>query len=213
MQQIEYGLIGKRVNAQRGAALLGEWALIVGGAIALALGILALASVERSVKDRETAHALLQQSEGDLRNSTLLLQVRNAQIEKATRLKSEFLANMSHELRTPLHTIIGFSEVLGEELQGPLNDKQSHCVNVIQKDALFLLQLINDILDLSRIEAESAAGTVRRRERVESGSDFDRVAQFGKSHSDRVACPACHDAPRGPGPIQTGDLQSSQQCR
>jgi signal transduction histidine kinase len=153
MQQIEYGLIGKRVNAQRGAALLGEWALIVGGAIALALGILALASVERSVKDRETAHALLQQSEGDLRNSTLLLQVRNAQIEKATRLKSEFLANMSHELRTPLHTIIGFSEVLSEELQGPLNDKQSHCVNVIQKDALFLLQLINDILDLSRIEA------------------------------------------------------------
>jgi len=153
MQQIEYGLIGKRVNAQRGAALTGEWALIVGGAIALALGILALASVERSVKDKETAHALLEQSEGELRNSTLLLQVRNAQIEKATRLKSEFLANMSHELRTPLHTIIGFSELLGEELQGPLNDKQIHCINVIHKDALFLLQLINDILDLSKIEA------------------------------------------------------------
>ncbi len=152
MQEIEYGLIGKRVKAQQGAALTGELALIIGGAIALALGILALASVEHSVRDRETAHALLEQSEGELRNSTLLLQVRNAQIEKATRMKSEFLANMSHELRTPLHTMIGFSELLGEELQGPLNDKQAHCIKVIHQDALFLLQLINDILDLSKIE-------------------------------------------------------------
>jgi signal transduction histidine kinase len=184
MQQIEYGLIGKRVNAQRAAALIGEWALIVGGAIALALGILALASVERSVKDRETAHALLEQSEGDLRNSTLLLQVRNAQIEKATRLKSEFLANMSHELRTPLHTIIGFSEVLSEELQGPLNDKQVHCINVIHKDALFLLQLINDILDLSKIES----GKLNLRpERFDVATVLDQVLTSVRSLSSAKA--------------------------
>jgi signal transduction histidine kinase len=153
MQQTEYGLIGKRVNAQRGAALIAQWCLVLGGAIALVLGILALASVERSVKARETVHARLERSESELRKSTQLLQVRNAQIEKATQMKSEFLANMSHELRTPLHTIIGFSELLGEELEGPLNEKQMHCLNLIHKDALYLLQLINDILDLSKIEA------------------------------------------------------------
>jgi signal transduction histidine kinase len=60
---------------------------------------------------------------------------------------------MSHELRTPLHTIIGFSELLGEELQGPLNEKQKRFVGHIHRDSLHLLELINDILDLSKIEA------------------------------------------------------------
>src|SRR4029078_8088345 len=63
------------------------------------------------------------------------------------------LASMSHELRTPLHTIIGFSELLGEEMDGPLNEKQKRFVSHIHKDSLHLLSLINDILDLSKIEA------------------------------------------------------------
>ena len=74
-------------------------------------------------------------------------------MERANRLKSEFLASMSHELRTPLHTIIGFSELLGEQLEGPLNDKQKRFVEHIHRDSLHLLELINDILDLSKIEA------------------------------------------------------------
>ncbi len=81
------------------------------------------------------------------------LELRNREIERANRLKSEFLASMSHELRTPLHTIIGFSELLGEQLQGPLNDKQLRFINHIHRDSLHLLELINDILDLSKIES------------------------------------------------------------
>jgi len=68
-------------------------------------------------------------------------------------MKSEFMANMSHELRTPLHTVIGFSELLGEQVKGPLNADQKRFVNHIHKDAQHLLALINEILDLSKIEA------------------------------------------------------------
>jgi PAS domain S-box-containing protein len=81
------------------------------------------------------------------------LQVQNEEIERGDRLKSEFLASMSHELRTPLHTIIGFSELLSEELQGPLNEKQKRFIDHILRDSLHLLELINDILDLSKIES------------------------------------------------------------
>ena len=76
-----------------------------------------------------------------------------ARAETASRAKSEFLASMSHELRSPLHTIIGFSELLAEGMEGELNDKQRRFVQHIQKDSQHLLTLINDILDLSKIEA------------------------------------------------------------
>jgi len=82
------------------------------------------------------------------------LEMTNRELERANRLKSEFLASMSHELRTPLHTIIGFSELLGEELEGPLNEKQKRFVQHIHKDSLHLLELINDVLDISKIEAD-----------------------------------------------------------
>ena len=78
---------------------------------------------------------------------------RRAADERVRALQRDFLAGMSHELRTPLHTIIGFSELLGEEVQGPLNEKQKRFVGHIHKDSLHLLELINDILDLSKIES------------------------------------------------------------
>lgn len=81
------------------------------------------------------------------------LEARNRDVEKANRLKSEFLASMSHELRTPLHTIIGFSELLSEELEGPLTPKQKRFVGHILQDSRHLLELINEILDLSKIES------------------------------------------------------------
>ena len=81
------------------------------------------------------------------------LQLRNAEIERADRRKSEFLSSMSHEIRSPLHTIIGFSELLAEELQGPLNEDQQRFVQHIHKDSMHLLDLISEILDLSKIEA------------------------------------------------------------
>jgi signal transduction histidine kinase len=75
------------------------------------------------------------------------------QLETANRHKSEFLANMSHELRTPLNAVIGFSEVLKDRMFGELNDKQADYVNDIHGSGKHLLSLINDILDLSKIEA------------------------------------------------------------
>lgn len=73
--------------------------------------------------------------------------------EQATRHKSEFVANMSHELRTPLNAIIGFSQVLLEQMFGPLNEKQTEYTNDILGSGQHLLSLINDILDLSKVEA------------------------------------------------------------
>jgi signal transduction histidine kinase len=81
------------------------------------------------------------------------LEGKSQELEAASRHKSEFLANMSHELRTPLNAIIGFSEVLGERMFGELNDKQAEYVQDILSSGRHLLALINDILDLSKVEA------------------------------------------------------------
>ena len=78
---------------------------------------------------------------------------KSRQIEAANRHKSEFLANMSHELRTPLNAIIGFSEVLQERLFGELNEKQAEYTSDILTSGQHLLSLINEILDLSKVEA------------------------------------------------------------
>ena len=90
-----------------------------------------------------------------IQNARLFREIedKSRQIEAANRHKSEFLANMSHELRTPLNAIIGFSEVLGERLFGELNEKQAEYTQDILTSGQHLLSLINEILDLSKVEA------------------------------------------------------------
>src|SRR2546425_12344777 len=82
-----------------------------------------------------------------------LREARAAATAEANRLKSEFLANMSHELRTPLNAVIGFSQVLVDGKAGSLNPQQREFVNDILASGEHLLQLINDVLDLAKIEA------------------------------------------------------------
>lgn len=89
----------------------------------------------------------------ELQNAKDMLEISSAEAKEANRLKSEFLANMSHELRTPLNAVIGFSELLLEEIPGKLNNDQRECIEDILSAGKHLLKLINEILDLSKVEA------------------------------------------------------------
>lgn len=86
------------------------------------------------------------QAEADLQQS-------NEELARATRLKDEFLANMSHELRTPLNAILGMTEGLQEKIFGPLNEQQHQALSTVERSGNHLLELINDVLDVAKIEA------------------------------------------------------------
>jgi signal transduction histidine kinase/ActR/RegA family two-component response regulator len=121
------------------------------------------ADLERKVLERTEQLEIVNQK----------LQHSNADLKRADSLKSEFLANMSHELRTPLNAIIGFSELLLEKSFGSLNEDQRDHVADILSSGRHLLELINDILDLSKIEAGKMTLSV---ERFELGPVFEEAA-------------------------------------
>ena len=111
----------------------------------------------RDITERKRAEQALQaltvSLEEKVKERTAELEIARDQALVATRLKSEFLASMSHELRTPLNAVIGFSEVLSEKMFGELNSKQEEYILDILSSGRHLLSLINDILDISKVEA------------------------------------------------------------
>ena len=137
---------------------LEAWAVRIGGRLVLLVHLLG--------EEFETRRAALQQARETslsfdhlgkvtrgLADAKLQLELRNREVERLNQLKSEFLASMSHELRTPLNAILGFSSLLLEQSAGPLNQEQQSYVTHVARASNHLLDLINDILDLSKIEA------------------------------------------------------------
>ena len=108
--------------------------------------IIALGSVETDITERKNA-------EDELR-------VAKAEADAANRAKSDFLSSMSHELRTPLNAIIGYSEFVSEDADDPLNEEQMECIGQVMKAGRHLLELINDVLDLSTIEIGAVSLTM-----------------------------------------------------
>jgi GAF domain-containing protein/anti-sigma regulatory factor (Ser/Thr protein kinase) len=144
----------------RGAQTIGFKSIIfaplIGGAGGIgALWVARAAAGAFSEKEISLLQTFANQAVIAIQNARLFreIQEKSAQLEVANKHKSDFLANMSHELRTPLNAIIGFSEALMDRMFGEVNDKQADYLKDIHESGRHLLSLINDILDLSKIEA------------------------------------------------------------
>jgi signal transduction histidine kinase/DNA-binding response OmpR family regulator len=153
MQDDELRLLAERTQLQRASVQI-TIGLSVGltlliAALLVAVYILAL----RDSTTRRLAEQAMMRLNHELEKTNRELTASNEQIQHATKMKSRFLASMSHELRTPLNAIIGFSELLDSETAGAVNEKQKRFLGHIRTGARHLLQLINDILDLSKVEA------------------------------------------------------------
>jgi PAS domain S-box-containing protein len=106
----------------------------------------------KSVELQDSQSALMNLVE-DLNEKTAELEQANARLKEVDRLKSMFIASMSHELRTPLNSIIGFSSIMSNEWTGPLNVEQKENISAVHRAGKHLLSLINDVIDVSKIEA------------------------------------------------------------
>lgn len=130
--------------------------------------LIGMSKIARDIKRRK-------QAEEQLRLSSERISLANAELARAARLKDEFLAGMSHELRTPLNAILGLSEALLEEIFGTLTPEQREHLTTIEQSGKHLLELINDILDLSKVESgkmELAIAPVSVQELCDSSFTF-----------------------------------------
>lgn len=128
-------------------------ALIGGSLLSILILSIVFRHLNREVATRKLSEQRLNQLGSQLQVANEDLEKSNDELARASRLKSEFLSSMSHEFRTPLNAITGYSELLAEDATGPMTEKQRRFVGHIQRGAKHLLDLINDILDLSKIEA------------------------------------------------------------
>jgi PAS domain S-box-containing protein len=150
---------GELVHTRRDGAriMVDSRRIQVRGALGEAVAVLRInRDISQSKQAEEAIGALnaqLQRNADDLAMANQTLQLRNRAVERGEHLKSEFVASMSHELRTPLNAIIGFSDLLAEQTAGALSAKQQRFIGHIQQGARHLLALINEILDLSKMES------------------------------------------------------------
>ncbi|MBP1711225.1 MAG: hypothetical protein H6Q49_1427, partial [Deltaproteobacteria bacterium] len=124
----------------------------------------------------------LVEAEKELRETMAQLDRAKERAESADRLKSAFLATMSHELRTPLNSIIGFTGILLQRLGGPLNEEQEKQLGMVYNSAKHLLDLINDVLDISKIEAEQLNVV---HERFDLRESIERVMKSSQPLADK----------------------------
>jgi len=132
--------------------------------------------------DNARLYARTQQQLAEIASQKREVEIANAQIAEISRLKSEFLANMSHELRTPLNAILGFSEILKDNLVELTREQRQECLENIHASGKHLLELVNDVLDLSKIEAGRMELTY---DRFEVGSAVREVHNVIRSLSER----------------------------
>jgi len=143
----------------------------------------------------------------ELKRYEQTLRQKNVELEDASRMKSEFLANMSHELRTPLNAIIGFSEVLADGLLGELTEQQRGFIGDIFRSGKHLLSLINDILDLSKVEAGKMSLEL---EPVPVSSLFENSLSIIKGKAASRHIRLVLDAPKALGSIQADPRKVKQ---
>ena len=164
-------------------------------------------SLERKVDERTQ----------ELADTAAELKVKSQELEAASKHKSDFLANMSHELRTPLNAIIGFSQVMLEGMAGAISQEQRDCTTDILAAGRHLLSLINDILDLSKIEAGRMDLEIRTFSlaraiddgvtMIKSRAELNGITRVDR-HRSGDGCSGWRRAQ-----AQTGRLQSALECR
>lgn len=146
MAEVERGRLEAQGAVTAASSSLARATILTGGALAVAVVVLALLLIRHDLKQQAAAGAALTET------NRKLVEARE-RAESADRLKSAFLASMSHELRTPLNSIIGFTGILLQGMAGPLSAEQASQLRMVQASGRHLLALINDVLDLSKIEA------------------------------------------------------------
>ncbi len=146
LEQTERSLLEADVARLQTSTKQARLAIAAGSLLALLITVLSFFVIRRDVTRRTVIDEALRKVNEDL-------QVATARAQQSDRIKSAFLATMSHELRTPLNSIIGFSGILFQELAGPLNTEQKKQLGMVRESSRHLLALVNDVLDISKVEA------------------------------------------------------------